>query len=56
MKLKADEKAALQARVKTLKDELLVLNAKSAEGTDQEKEENKAQIAIRESVVVRTIF
>lgn len=49
MKLKTEEKAALQARVKTLKDELLVLNAKNGEGTDQEKEENKAQIAIRES-------
>lgn len=49
MKLKADDKAALQARVKTLKDELLVLNANADRGTDQEKEENKAQIAIRES-------
>src|SRR5437899_8299833 len=49
MKLKAEEKAALQARVKTLKDELLVYNAKKDSGSEQEQEENKAQIAIRES-------
>lgn len=49
MKLKPEEKAALQARVKVLVAELAVLSAKKDDGNDQEKEENKSQTAIRQS-------